>query len=204
MIIEEQVKLNNIATTEHEIVTLLKQRYSPRTFKSEKIEEGHLQQLFEAVRWTASSNNLQPWRFIYAEKGTDAYQAIFNCLSDFNQTWADNAPLLMLTAYKENQDNGDENFHALHDLGLCMGSMTIQAQYIGIGLHHMAGVNWKKAQEVFDVPKGYHITTAVAIGYFGGNLDELPEDLKKLEMAKRERMPHKQFAYKEAWNNNEK
>ena len=185
-------------------MTLLKQRYSPRTFKNEKIEERHLQQLFEAVRWSASSNNLQPWRFIYAEKGTDAYQAIFNCLSDFNQTWADNAPLLMLTAYKEDNDNGIENFHALHDLGLCMGSMTVQAQHLGIGLHHMAGVNWKKAQDVFDVPKGYHITTAVAVGYYGGNLDELPEDLQKLEIAKRERMPFKQFAFKEAWDNNEK
>ena len=200
---EEQIKLDNVADTEHEIFALLKQRYSPRTFKSEKIKELHLKQLFEAVRWSASSNNLQPWRIVYAEKDTDAYQLILNCLSDFNQSWADNAPLLMLTAYKENKDDGDENFHALHDLGLCMGSMTVQAQYMGIGIHHMAGVNWKRAQEVFNVPKGFHITTAVAVGYYGGELDKLPEDLQKLETEKRKRIPYQQFAYKEEWSNNE-
>jgi hypothetical protein len=75
---------------------------------------------------------------------------------------------------------------------------------MGIGLHHMAGVNWKKAQDVFDVPKGFHIATAVAAGYYGGNLDELPEDLQKQETAKRERMPYNQFAFKEAWSENEK
>lgn len=196
----EQVKLDNIANTKYDIFTLLKQRYSPRTFRSEKIKEKHLQQLLEAVRWSASSNNLQPWRIIYAEKDSEAYPSILNCLSDFNQSWAKNAPLLMLTAYKENKDNGEENFHALHDLGLCMGNMTVQAQYLGIGLHHMAGVHWKKAQDVFNVPKGFHITTAIALGYYGGNLEKLTENLKTQETAKRERIPVENFAYKDIWN----
>jgi nitroreductase len=195
----EQVKLDNIANTKHDIFTLLKQRYSPRTFQSEKIKEKHLQQLLEAVRWSASSNNLQPWRIIYAEKDSEAYQSILNCLSDFNQSWAKNAPLLMLSAYKENKDNGEENFHALHDLGLCMGNMTVQAQYLGIGLHHMAGVNWKKAQDVFNVPKGFHITTAIAVGYYGGDLDILPENLRTQETAKRERVLSEKFAFKDTW-----
>lgn len=200
----KQVKLDNKADTNHEIFALLKQRYSPRIFKNKKISKRHLQQLFEAVRWSASSYNRQPWRIIYAEKDSDSYKSIYNCLSEFNQSWADNAPLLMLTAYKKNSDNGEKNFHALHDLGLSMGSMTIQAQYLGIGLHRMAGVDWKKAQEVFDVPEGFHITTAVAVGYYGGDLDDLPEDLPKQETAKRERIPQKQFAFKEAWSNNKK
>lgn len=197
----EQVRLENIADTQNEIFALLKQRYSPRTFKDEPISKTHIKQLFEAVRWSASSNNLQPWRFIYAEKGTDAYNVIYNCLSDFNQTWANNAPLLMLTAYKENKDDGEENFHALHDLGLSLGSMTVQAQYMGIGLHHMAGVNWKKAQKDFKVPDGYHVTTAIAVGYYGGSLDDLPEDLQEDETAKRERKPFDEFAFNKAWKN---
>lgn len=196
----EQVRLENIADTKNEIFALLKQRYSPRIFKKTKIEKEHLKQLFEAVRWSASSNNLQPWRFIYAEKNTDAYESIFNCLSDFNKTWANNAPLLILTAYKEKTDDGKENFHALHDLGLSLGNMTVQAQYMGIGLHHMAGVDWKKAQKIFKIPEGFHVTTAIAAGYYGGNLNDLPEDLQKQETAKRERMPYSQFAYKEVWN----
>jgi len=195
----EQVRLGNIADTDYEIFALLKQRYSPRTFRDEKIKKGQLNQLFEAARWSASSNNLQPWRFIYAEKGSEAFDKIVNCLSDFNKKWAPEAPLLMLAIYKEKTDDGKENFHALHDLGLCLGNMSVQAQYLDIALHHMAGVDWKKAQKEFNVPDGYHISSAIAVGYYGGELDKLPKKLQESELADRQRVPQEDFAFKEVW-----
>jgi len=195
----EQVRLGNIADTDYEIFALLKQRYSPRTFRDEKIKKGQLNQLFEAARWSASSNNLQPWRFIYAEKGSEAFDKIVNCLSDFNKKWAPEAPLLMLAIYKEKTNDGKENFHALHDLGLCLGNMSVQAQYLDIALHHMAGVDWKKAQKEFNVPDGYHISSAIAVGYYGGELDKLPEKLQESEQADRQRIPQEDFAFKEVW-----
>lgn len=196
----EQVRLKNIADTEHEIFALLKQRYSPRTFKKESVKTKHLQQLFEAVRWAASSNNLQPWRFIYTENGTEAYNKIYNCLSDFNKSWTKNAPILMFSAYKEKTDDGKENFHALHDLGLSLGSMTVQAQYLGIAVHHMAGIDWQKAQKEFNVPEGFHISTAIAIGYYGGDVEDLPKDLQEKETEKRKRISQEAFAFKDQWN----
>jgi len=195
----EQVRLGNIADTDYEIFALLKQRYSPRTFRDEKIKKGQLNQLFEAARWSASSNNLQPWRFIYAEKGSEAVDKIVNCLSDFNKKWAPEAPLLMLAIYKEKTNDGKENFHALHDLGLCLGNMSVQAQYLDIALHHMAGVDWKKAQKEFNVPDGYHISSAIAVGYYGGELDKLPKKLQESELADRQRVPQEDFAFKEVW-----
>ena len=195
----EQIRLNNIADTDYEIFALLKQRYSPRTFRDEKIKKGQLNQLFEAARWSASSNNLQPWRFIYAEKGSEAFDKIVNCLSDFNKKWAPEAPLLMLAIYKEKTNDGKENFHALHDLGLCLGNMSVQAQYLDIALHHMAGVDWKKAQKEFNVPDGYHISSAIAVGYYGGELDKLPKKLQESELADRQRIPQEDFAFKEVW-----
>lgn len=195
----KQLALHKIADHDHEIYALLKQRYSPRIFSDTEVPESDMKQLFEAVRWSASSSNLQPWRFIYAHKGTDGYDKILKCLSPFNQEWAVNAPVLILAGYKENKENGDENFHALHDLGLSLGNMSVQAEYMGIGLHHMAGVDWKKAHEVFDVPEGYHVNTAIAVGYYGGNLDNLSDDLQEQETAARERMPMKDFAFKGGW-----
>ena len=106
----EQIRLGKIADTDHEIFALLKQRYSPRTFREEKIKKGQLNQLFEAARWSASSNNLQPWRFIYAEKGSEAFEKIVDCLSDFNKKWAPEAPLLMLAIYKETTDEGKPKY----------------------------------------------------------------------------------------------
>ena len=198
----EEVKLENIANTKYDILTFFKLRYSPRMFDDKHIEKTHMDQLFETIRWSPSSSNLQPWRFIYAKKGTEAYESIFDCLSDFNKRWTIHAPLLMLAAYKEKDDEGKENFHALHDLGLSLGLMTVQAQFLNIGVHHMAGVDWEKAQKVFKVPTGFHISTAIALGYYGGSLDDLPKDLKEQETAERKRIGQEKFAFKEAWNKN--
>nr|WP_297789580.1 nitroreductase family protein [uncultured Allomuricauda sp.] len=196
---EDQIRLGKIADTEYEIYALLKQRYSPRIFKEDKLKSGHIKQLFEAARWSASSFNRQPWRFIYAEKGSEAYDKMVDCMSDFNKSWAVNAPFLLLTAYKEKTEDGKENFHALHDLGLSLGNMTVQAQYLDIALHHMAGIDWEKAQKVFNVPEGYHISTAIAIGYYGGDINNLSGDLQESETAERTRMPQKDFAFEGEW-----
>ncbi len=196
---EEQVRLHNIADTEHEIFALLKQRWSPRAFRNEHISDGNLKKIFEAARWAASSNNEQPWRFIYANKGTEAYDKIFDCLSDFNKQWATNAPTLLLTAYKEKDKNDTQNFHAQQDLGLSLGNMTVQAQYLGIALHQMAGVDWKKAETAFDVPDGFHVSSAVALGYYGGDLESLSPDLQEKETRERFRMPQKNFAFHKKW-----
>ena len=198
---KRQLALNKIADSDYEIYALLKQRYSPRVFADTEVSDKDLNRLFEAVRWSASSSNMQPWRFIYARKGTDSFDKMVSCLSDFNKSWASEAPVLLFAAYKEKMDNGKENFHALHDLGLSLGSMTVQAQYMSIALHHMAGVDWKKAHKEFDIPEGYHVSTAIALGYYGGVLDNLSEELQKQETDKRKRIPQSEFAFKDGWKN---
>ncbi|MDL5513091.1 nitroreductase family protein [Arenibacter sp. M-2] len=195
----EQIQLENIADCDYEIFALLKQRYSPRVFKDKKISEQHVHQLFEAVRWAASSQNQQPWRFLYAEKGSNAYAQILDNLTNSNKTWAKNAPLLILTAYKKETINGKENFYALHDLGLGLGAMTVQAQYMGIAMHHMAGLDYKKVQHTFSIPEEFHIATAIALGYYGGELEKLPPNLQDIEIKERQRMPQNQFAFKNCW-----
>ncbi len=195
----ESLHLEKKAKTDYQIFPLLQMRWSPRTFDDREIQDQELNQLLEAARWAASSYNRQPWRFIYAKKGTEAYDRIVDCLSDFNKRWAATAPLLLLSAYKEKTENGDDNFHALHDLGLSLGNMGIQAQHMGIVMHHMAGIDWKKAQDLFEVPDGFHITTAIAIGYYGGNVENLPENLREQEVQERTRNPITTFAFEGKW-----
>ncbi|TVZ14358.1 nitroreductase family protein [Maribacter sp. MAR_2009_72] len=199
MVQQEHIEKEKVADTDHELLNLLKQRYSPRIFSDQELREEEMQTLFEAARWSASSNNWQPWRFIYAHKGSDTYDKIAECLGEFNQSWATNAPVLMLSAYKKTNPEGKENFHALHDLGMCLGTMAIQAEHMGIALHHMAGLDWKKAHNIFKVPEEYHITTGIAIGYYGGTLSDLPEKLQEAEVAKRKRKPQEEFAFKNEW-----
>ena len=186
------------AKTDYPIHPLIANRWSPRVFSDQELSDQDLNRLFEAARWAASSNNYQPWRFIVTKKGTAAYQKAFDCLAEFNQGWVD-SPILVLAGFKKEFDKGKENFHALHDLGLALGNLSIQAEHMGIALHHMAGLNWKKVHEIFSVPEGYHIATAIAIGYTGGNINDLPEDLQQQERAPRKRKPQKDFVFYGAW-----
>ncbi|AXT57152.1 nitroreductase [Aquimarina sp. AD1] len=182
--------------TKLEILPILKDRYSPRIFAKTPISETEIRTILEAGRWAPSSYNRQPWRTIWGIKGSKTYDRILDCLSDFNKSWAINAPALFLNAFKKTTDQGEENFHALHDLGLYMGNVTAQAQHLGIALHQMAGVNHEQAKKEFKFPEEYHVVTAVALGYYGGNIEDLPEDLRTQETPEhRTRMPQLNFTF---------
>lgn len=182
---------------EHPILESIKIRWSPRVFANKPICEEDAKKILEAGRWAPSASNIQPWRVIWGLKGSSTYDRIFNCLDEFNQSWAGNSQMLWLNAFKKTMEkNEKENFHAHHDLGLFMGNVIHQANSMDIALHQMAGVDFKKAHKEFHFSDDYHVTTAVAFGYFGGNPEDLPEDLMRQELNEiRERKSQEEFAF---------
>ena len=186
--------------TDYRILPVIADRWSPRVFDNKSIEEIDLRTLFEAGRWAPSSNNIQPWVIIWGIKGTSAFDRIFNCLDEFNQSWAKNAQAFVLAGYKKTNNDDIENFHALHDLGLFMGNVSVQAQHMGIGLHQMAGVNYEKSSSEFKLPEGYHIATCTAVGYYGGDISKLPEDLQGDETKSRSRKNQASFTFNGDFN----
>lgn len=184
------------APTQFSLHPLIENRWSPRAFSKIPISNNDIKILLEAGRWAPSSNNLQPWAIIWGSKGSKSYERILNCLDSFNKSWAINAPLLMLTAYNTKTPEGKENFHALHDVGLFVGTMSLQAQSMGLGVHQMAGVDQEESLKEFKLPKEYHIATALAIGFYGGDLDDLENDLREQETdPKRNRKPLNVFVF---------
>ncbi len=187
--------MSKTAETKFDIIPELSERWSPRVFSDMTVSETELRSLFEAGRWAPSSNNHQPWRIIWGIKGSKTYDRIFDCLDEFNQSWAGNAPVLLLGAYKKTTPDGKENFHALHDLGLFMGNVSAQAQHMGIAMHQMAGVKHKDAHKEFKFTEDYHVATGVAVGYYGGDKSALPEDLQDAETAPRQRKLQRDFTF---------
>jgi nitroreductase len=51
------------AVTDHPILKLLSERWSPYGFEARSVPEADLRSLFEAARWAASSYNEQPWSY---------------------------------------------------------------------------------------------------------------------------------------------
>src|SRR4028119_780889 len=70
-------------------------RWSPRAFSPEPIDDQTLMSVFEAARWAASSNNEQPWRFVLARSDQDR-KKFLDFLAPANQVWARNAPVLVV------------------------------------------------------------------------------------------------------------
>ena len=194
---KEDNNMAKVTDLDYPILDSIKERWSPRVFSKKEISEKDIHILLEAGRWAPSSANMQPWRIIWGIKGTDVYDRIFECLDEFNKGWAGNAQVLWLNAFKKKMPNKDvENFHALHDLGLFMGNVVHQANSMDIAVHQMAGIQFKKAGKEFGFSDDYHVATAVAFGYFGGNPDVLPADLEKQETSnKRSRIKQDSFAF---------
>ena len=52
--------MSEARTTDHAVDPLFLNRWSPRAFTGEAIDEALLMRLFEAARWAPSASNLQP------------------------------------------------------------------------------------------------------------------------------------------------
>lgn len=189
--------LEKITNHHYPIVDTIKNRWSPRVFSDKPITQEDALSLLEAGRWAPSSGNMQPWIILWGIKGTKMFDRIFSCLDDYNQQWAGNAQMLWLNGYRKKMPHRDlENFHALHDLGLFMGNVLHQAAHMHIAVHQMAGVKYKDALEEFDIPDDYHIATAVAFGYYGGDPTILPEKMELQEIEReRKRKSITEFAF---------
>lgn len=164
----------------YEIMTEMKERWSPRAFSDKAVSEEDLMALLEAARYAPSCNNEQPWRFIVAadeEKLTRMREAL-----DFgNQKWANRAPVLILfAAEKEFVNKGSNNRWNQFDAGTAWGYLSLEAQRRGLVTHGMGGFSVEKAREAFNIPVRFDIIAIIAVGYYG-NKDQLSEYNKNRE-----------------------
>ncbi len=186
---------NKTADTKLEILPAIKNRWSPRAFSDQEVTQDDINILMEAARWAASSMNEQPWRFIYAFKGEEAFDKIASSLMPGNVTWASKAPVLIATVIKTTLDrNGRNNGAAAHDLGLAVGNLSIQATSMGIGLHQMGGFDALVITEQFNLSEEYKPISVIASGYYG-DADQLDEGLRARELAPRSRKSLDEIAF---------
>ena len=83
-----------------------------------------------------------------------SYQEMISCLSAANQSWANTAPVLILTAVQlVAEKTGEKNRHAYYDAGQAVAFLTLQAQSQGLGIRQMEGFDHAIAREVCRVPR---------------------------------------------------
>jgi len=155
-------------------------RWSPRAMSGEEIDEADLFALLEAARWAPSSNNNQPWRFLYARRNTPHWNTFFNLLTESNQVWAKNAAVLLVVISKTTFDSGKPARTHTYDTGAAWANFALQGTQNGLVVHGMQGFDYEKAKEVLHVPDDYSVEAMIAVGR-KGKKEELPAYLQERE-----------------------
>lgn len=188
------------APVDPKVHELIRRRWSPRAFADRPVEAETLRLLLEAAQWAPSSYNEQPWAFLVATReDPQEFERLLGCLVPFNQGWAKNAPVLMLSVARlAFERNGKPNRHAYHDVGQAAAQLTFQATALGLFVHQMAGIDAEVARETYCIPEGWDPVAAIALGY-PGEPESLPDDLRSKETAERRRKPLEDFVFSGAW-----
>lgn len=177
------------------IEDLLATRWSPRTFDPEqRVDRTTLARLFEAARWAPSCFNEQPWRYLLFDRfqSEEDWNKALQCLVEGNQTWATNAPILVVAiADTVFSRNGKPNRWCDYDTGAASENLCLQATALALGAHQMGGFDASAVSTAFHVPKRYKPIAMIAIGH-AQSAQPRPE---------RSRRPLGDFVFCNDWDN---
>jgi nitroreductase len=159
----------NGRSSEFEVEPMFLQRWSPRAFTGEAMPYDVLMSLFEAAHWAPSAFNGQPWRFVYAHRGTPDWDRLFDVLIPYNQGWVKHASVLMFAVSDrfrraEGREPAPVYSHSF-DTGAAWACLALEASRIGWACHGMSGFDVDKAYEALGVAEAeYRVEAAIAVG----------------------------------------
>ncbi len=164
---------------------LIANRWSPRSFDAAaEISDTDIAAILEAGRWSPSTNNQQPWRFIVAKRGDSHFENLTKHFAGFNAAWAPSASALVLVAAVTTNDDGSARPFALYDAGLASAFMTIEANHRGIAVHPIAGYDREQVKAEYSLPDNYLQTAILVLG------TQAPaESLEDTVLVEREKAP---------------
>ena len=168
------------------IAPLLAERWSPRGFTaSHELSDEEARSLVEAVRWSPSFMNDQPWRVALARRGIALFGGIVQTLAGFNQTWmpAVSAIAVLVT---ETERDGEAVPYAEYDAGQAAAHLSIQAAHLGLWAHQAAGFDQAEMSELLGLSAAQKPLTVIAIGEHA-DTDEVPEKIRERDARPRER-----------------
>ena len=190
------------AITQAPIHDIIANRWSPRAYDANKaVSQKQIISLLEAARWAPSCFGDEPWRFVVWDKNQDetAWEKAYDCIVPGNQTWAKDAPVLILicadTLFSHNQK---PNRWANYDTGAAAVSLCLQATSMGLVTHQMGGFDGEKTHAVFGIPEQIEMMSMLAVGY-AADADTLSDEFKERALAPRKRRPLGELFYDGVW-----
>jgi nitroreductase len=141
----------------------LRRQRQTRSFTPEPVSPTDLDALLETIRWTGSSGNSQPWKFLVVHD--EAIKSKLAAVVEWTK-WIAGAPMVIVIVTE-----GDNRWAHTYDLGRIDERILLSAQALGLG----AGVvtfytdeGIAAARQILGIPDDWSIYSAVAVGHPAG------------------------------------
>ncbi len=179
----EESDLYRFRLADWNVYPMFPKRWSPRAMSGEEITHEELMTLFEAARWAPSSNNSQPWRFLYARRNTPVWDTFFGLLTESNKSWCVNAAVLLVAISRNTLDSGKPARTHSFDAGAAWMSLALQGHLMELVVHAMQGFDYDRARTELAISDEYTVEAMIAVGR-PGRMEDLPEGKQTMEFPK--------------------
>lgn len=179
------------------ILEIIQERWSPYAFSSAPVEEFKLKAMFEAAGYAPSCNNEQPWLFVYTTRQDQkTFSEYIGFLNESNQIWAKESYAIVISmARTKFSRNGKINRYAMHDTGMAVTNLLLQALAMDLYVHQMGGFSLEMVREYFGLDDNIEPVAVMAVGYLGDGYS-LPPELLKRDEKRRARRSVNEYAFK--------
>jgi nitroreductase len=164
----------NLRSTSHpEILPVISDRRSVRTYDLRPVEREKILSCIEAARFAPSAENAQPCRFVVLDDpeiknafGEAAFSGIYR-----HTRWALNAPVIVVicvrlefVAHRIGRLVQGTPYYFI-DVGIAGEHFVLQAQSLGLGTCWIGWFNSRKAGKFLKLPHSMRAAQLIALGY---------------------------------------
>jgi nitroreductase len=151
-------------------------RRSIRRYQEKEVPDELLEAVLQAVRWTPSGGNIQPWEVIVV-RDPENKKRLQETLGGYNpaRKAIAVAPLLLVLCakekipdtYRKDKDISTKfgDWWFLFHLGSAAQSLALAAHALGLGTVMVGFFDHDRAKELLDVPEGYEVVLMTPLGY---------------------------------------
>ncbi len=155
-----------------ELLEAIKTRRTVRNLKSDPISDEQLKTILEAIRWTPSWTNAQPWEVIVV-KDQAMKERLNETLPPGNPAKKAmvNAPVVLVlcgikgkSGFYRGEASTDKGDWFMFDVGAATYSATLAAHNLGLGSVIVGLFDAPKAEEILGIPEDKAVVVMLPIG----------------------------------------
>ena len=168
-----------------DIIDVIKERRSVRSYADKPVEREKLERLLEAARLAPSASNRQEWRFVVV---TDEQRRKALVAAAANQEFVGRAPVVIAAC-------AETDAHVMRcgqqcypiDVAIAIDHITLQAVAEGMGTCWIGAFHEDPVKEILNIPKDIRVVELLTVGY--------PADSAR----PRSRLPFERIVHWETW-----